>query len=147
CNAELFFFGIPGDFDDLHAIPQGGKDRVDQIRRGDEHDFGQVEGDPEVVVGEGAVLLRVEYFEQGGRGIASKIHSDLVYFIEHEHGIAGSGLFHALNDAPWQCADIRTAVAANFRFVPYAAQADTHELTSQRAGDRLPERCFSDSRR
>ena len=78
---------------------KAGKDRIDQIRRRDEHHFGQIERHAQIVIGKGVVLFRVEHLQQGGRRVAAKIHPDLVDFVQHEHRIAGAGLFHALNDA------------------------------------------------
>ena len=42
-DAEFFFFRVPGNLDDFHPIPQGGENRIHQIRRRDEHDFRQIE--------------------------------------------------------------------------------------------------------
>ena len=89
----------------------------------------------------------IEHLQQGGRGIATKIHADLVDFVEHEDRIAGAGLFHALNHAAGQRADIGPAMAADFGLVPHAAQTDADELAAQCAGDRFAQRCFADARR
>jgi hypothetical protein len=51
--------------DDLHPVLQRGRDRVQQVRRADEHHLAQVERDFEVVVAELAVLLRVQRLQEG----------------------------------------------------------------------------------
>ena len=43
-NAELFFFRVSRDFDDLHSIPQSRENRIDKIRGGDEHHLGEIKG-------------------------------------------------------------------------------------------------------
>ena len=63
-DLELLLLGVAGDLDDLHAVAHRPGNRVEHIRRADEHDLRQIEGDREIVVAEGRVLLRVEHFQQ-----------------------------------------------------------------------------------
>jgi hypothetical protein len=56
--------------DDLHSVAEGLGHLGEVIRRRDEQHLAEVEGDLEVVVGEGVVLLWVEDLEEGGRRIA-----------------------------------------------------------------------------
>src|SRR5690349_23811086 len=51
----------------FHAVPQRRRDRIEDVRGGDEHHARQIERDVEVVVLEGVVLLRVEDLEQRDR--------------------------------------------------------------------------------
>ena len=48
---------VAGDFDDLHAVSQSGRDRGQNVGRGDEENLGQIKSDVPIVVGEGFVLL------------------------------------------------------------------------------------------
>ena len=125
---------------------KSGQNGVDQIGRRNEHDFGQVEGHAQIVVCERVVLFRVEHFEQGGGGIAAKIHADLVDFVQHEDRVVGAGLFHALNDAAGERADIGASMAADLGFITDAAETDADKFAAEGAGDRLPERGLSDAR-
>ena len=65
-DAELFFFRISRDFNDLHPIPQSGENRIHEIRGGDEHHLGEIKGNTQVMVAEGVVLFRVQDLEQRG---------------------------------------------------------------------------------
>ena len=47
-------------------------------------------GDVEVVVAEGVVLLRVEHLEQRRGRIAAEVGAHLVDLVEHEHRVAAS---------------------------------------------------------
>ena len=58
-----------------------------------------------------------------------------------------SARFNALNDLARQRADVRPAMAANFRFIVHAAQSDAHEFAAQRSRDRLAERSLAHARR
>ena len=138
-DAQFFFFRVAGYFDDLHAVAQRGQDGVDQIGSGDEHDFREIERDPQIMIGEGKVLLWVEHFEQRRRRVSAEVHSHLVDFIEHKNRVVGAALLDALNDPARQCADIGASMAADFRFIPHPAEADPDKLTSKRPGNRFPE--------
>ena len=127
-DAQLLFFGIAGDPDHFHPVAQGGQNGVDQIRRCNEHHFGQVEGHAQVVVRERVVLFRVEHFEQGCGGVAAKIHPDLVDFVQHEDRVVGAGLFHALNDAAGQRADVGASMTADLGFITDAAKTDADKF-------------------
>jgi len=43
------------------------------------------------MVSEGVVLLRIQHFEQGRRGIAAKVSPELVDFVEDEDGVLRLG--------------------------------------------------------
>jgi hypothetical protein len=57
------------------------------------------------------------------------------------------GFFHALNDFTRHRADIGTAVTANFAFIAHAAQRHADKIAVRRFGNRLPQRCFTNTRR
>ena len=54
--------------------------------------FDRSNGDVEVVVAEGRVLLRIEHLEQRGSRVALEAAPELVDLVEHQHGIARAGL-------------------------------------------------------
>ncbi len=93
------------------------------------------------------VLLRVEYFEQGGRRIAAKVVTDLVDLVDHEQRIVRPDLANLLNDSARQRADVSPTVAAYVRFVPYPADGHANELAAQRPCDRSAQRRLAHSRR
>ena len=99
------------------------------------------------MIAERDVLLGVEHLEQRRRRIAAEVGADLVDLVEHEDRVAGARLVHALEDAPGQRADVGAAVAADLGLVVHAAEREAHELASQRARDRAPERGLADARR
>ncbi len=62
--SDLLVLGVAVELDQLHPVEQRAGDRVEHVRRGQEHHVGQVELDLEVVVAERVVLRRVEHLEQ-----------------------------------------------------------------------------------
>ena len=98
------------------------------------------------MVRERVVLFRVEHFEQGCGGIAAKIHPDLVDFVQHEDRVVSAGLFHPLNDAAGERADVGASMTADFGFIADAAETDADKFAPERAGDRLSERGLPDAR-
>src|SRR6185436_12592593 len=93
------------------------------------------------------VLLRIQHLEQRRRRIATKIGSDLVDFIQHEHRIVGARLMDALNHATWHGSHVGASVTSNFGFIVHATKAHAHELASECVCNRLPERRLADARR
>src|SRR5207237_8375771 len=123
--------GVAGDFDDFHAVAQGGWHGVQVVGGGDKDDLGEVEGYVEVVVHEGVVLAGVEHFEQGAGGVPAEVGADLGDFVEHQGGVAGAGPPQFLDDASGHGADIRAAMSADFGFVVHAAEAEADEPAAE----------------
>src|SRR5581483_1219578 len=147
CDLELFFLGITRDVDDLHAIAQRSRDRIEHVGGADEHDPREIERHGEVIVAKGRILLGVEHFEQRRARVAVKTHPELVHLIEHEHRIARAGLTDALYDVAGKRADVGPAMTADLGFVVHAAERDAHELAPGRPRDRLAERGLADAGR
>ncbi len=142
-DVDLFFFGVPGERDDLHPVEQGRMHGAELVGRGDEEDAREVVVDLEVVVAERVVLGRVEDLEERGSGVALEADAHLVDLVEHEDGVGAAGLLQRLDDPPGERADVGPAVTADFRLVADAAKGDPHELPVHGARDRLAERRFS----
>src|SRR5207249_3637242 len=106
----------------------------------------EVERHLEIVIGERAVLLRIEDLEQRARRVAPKVVTELVDLVEHEDGVVRAGLLDALDDATRQRADVRTAVTADLGLVAHATERDAAELAADRASDRATERGLADAR-
>src|SRR5207247_9040856 len=96
----------------------------------------EVEGDVEIVIAEGPVLLRIENLEQRGGGIAAEVHAELVDLIEHENRVPGARAPQALEDLTGQGADVGPAVAAELRLVTHSAEGDAVELAPERTSAR-----------
>ena len=95
------------------------------------------------MVGEGLVLLRIEDFEQRGRGVALVACAELVDLVEHHHRIRGAHPFQGLHDATRQRADVRAPVTPDLGLVADASERDADELAPHRPGDALAERGLS----
>src|SRR5208337_4110558 len=113
----------------------------------DEHRLREVERKLEVVIGETGVLLGIEDFEQGARGVASEVRGHLVHLVEEEHGIARPRLSDGLNDLSRKGSYIGLAVAADLGLVAQASEADAHEAALKGAGDAPAERGLARARR
>ena len=146
-DRDLLELGVAGELDDLHAVLQRDRDPVQVVGRRDEHDVRQVVVEVEVVVVEGAVLLRVEHLEQRRRRIAAEVGRHLVDLVEQEDRVLRAGLLQRLDDLARQRADVRAAVAADLGLVAHAAQRQPHELASGRLRDRSRERRLADAGR
>src|SRR6266516_367177 len=114
---------------------------------GDKHHFGKVKGKVQVVIPEVIVLFWVQNLEQRRRGITTPVSSDLVHLIQHNHRIVGFDTAQSLDDAPWHCANVSAAMAANLSLVTNAAERHTRKFTPKRTCNRLPQRGFTNSRR
>ena len=113
----------------------------------DEQHLGEVEGQVDVVVLEGVVLLGVQHLEQGGGRVAAEVRADLVHLVEHEDRVLALRAAQPLDDLAGQGADVGAAVAADLRLVAHAAQADAVELAAHGGGDGLAEAGLAHARR
>jgi hypothetical protein len=119
----------------------GPGNRVEHVRRADEHDVRKVERHREVVVAERRVLLGIEHLEQRRRRVAVEAaHAELVDLVQHHHAVARAGLADVLDDVARQRADVRAAMAADLGLVVHAAEAHADELAAGCLGDALAER-------
>src|SRR5215467_5567658 len=98
------------------------------------------------MVVEGRVLLRIEHFQEGRRGIAAEVRTELVDLVEQEERVRRLHLLHALDDLARQRAYIGPAMAADLGLVTHAAQRHAHEVAAGRLGDRLAQRGLADAR-
>ena len=120
-DLDLFFFRIAREFDDFHAVQERPRDITDDVGRRNPEDFRQIERQFQEMVAEGAVLFRIKDFQHGRGRVAAHIRGHLVDFVEEEDRVLDAGLLHACQDTARQSADIRTAMAADFRFIADAA--------------------------
>ena len=146
-DVELLLDGVAGELDDLHPVLERRRDRVEDVRRRDEEDLGEVERQVEVVVAEGRVLRRVEHLEHRAGGVAAEVGAHLVDLVDHEDGVPGAGVAEGADDRPGQGADVGAAVAADLGLVADAADGDALELAAERPGDRAAEAGLADAGR
>ena len=74
-DLQLLFLGVAGELEDLHAVAQRRRDRIEDVGRRHEQDLGQVERHVEIVIAERVVLLGVEHFEQRRRRVAAEVRA------------------------------------------------------------------------
>ncbi len=146
-DVDLLLFGVAGQLDDLHAVEQRRRDRVQLVGCADEKHLAQIERLIEIVVAERVVLLRIERLQQRARGVATEVAAQLVDLVQHEDRIVHLDTLQVLNDLPRQRADVGPAMTANLRLVVHAAERDAAELPSQRPRNAAAERGFAHARR
>ena len=86
-DVQLLLDRVAGELDHLHPVLEGQRDRVEDVRRRDEEDLGEVERQVEVVVAEGRVLGRVEHLEHRAGRVAAEVGAHLVDLVDHEDGV------------------------------------------------------------
>src|SRR3982750_1206070 len=77
-GVALLLPGVARQLDDLEAIAQRPRDRVELVGGRDEHHLRQIEGDLEVVIAERVVLFGIEDLEQRARRVAPEVVPELV---------------------------------------------------------------------
>src|SRR4029453_14556590 len=122
-------------------------DWIEQVAGRDEQDLAEVERHLEVVVLEGAVLLRIEDLEQGRRRVAPEVHPDLVDLVEHEDRVVRAGRLDVLYGPAGPPPYVGPPVAADLRLVVDAAEAHPDELAAHGPRDRLAKRRLADAGR
>ena len=133
--------------DDFHAVAQGAGDVVQHVRRCDEQGVRQIVRNLQIAIDECVVLLRIEDFQQRGRGVAAEVLPDLVNLVDHDQRVVHGDLKVTLDQLPRHGADIRFAVASNLRLVGHAADGHPHELPPQGIGDGGAKRRLAHARR
>ena len=108
---------------------------LDSIGRGDEEHMGKVERHLDIMIPEGAVLLGIQYLQQGGGGIAAVIIAELIYLIQQQHGIGAAGLLDGIDDTTGHTAYISFPMTADLGFIFDTAQRDTSIAASHRLRD------------
>src|ERR1039458_5637050 len=121
----LLVFAVALQKDQLHAVQQRRRNRVQLVGSADEQGLRQVERHVKIVVSEGVVLLRVQRFQQCGGRITAEVPSQLVNLVQHHHRVVGFSSANALDNLAGKRANIGAAMAANLRLVVHPAQRDT----------------------
>ena len=145
-DLELLARSVALELDDLHTVQQRRRDRVEGVCRADEEHVTEIIRYVHVVIGEAVVLLRIEDLEEGARRITVEGARELVDLVKHHDRVRHAGLRDAIHDTARHRSDIGTAVAADIRFIPYAAEGNAHVLPVQRLRDGLADRGLAGTR-
>jgi hypothetical protein len=145
-DVELFVLGVACQANHFHPIEQRRRD-IHRIAGGHEHHVGEIEINLDVMVTEPVVLFGVEHLEQRRRGITTKVHAQLVDFVEQEQGVAHPHLAQALQHLARHGTDVGTAVTTDLGFVAHTTQSHAHELAAGGTRHALAERGLADPRR
>ena len=147
-DLELLLLGVAGELDDLHAVAQRRRDRVEHVGGGDEHHLREVERHVEVVVQEACCSAPDRAPRAAPRpGSPRKSAPSLSISSSMKSGLFEPGVAQALDDAAGQGADVGAAVAADLGLVAHAAEREADELAPHGARDRAAERRLADARR
>ena len=147
--ADLHFlvFGIAGDFDHLHPVPQRTRNLLGVVGGGDEENLRKIVGDVEEVIGERAVLLGIENLEHRRRRVAAVIGRQLVDLVEQDDRVDRAGSLHRVDDATRHRTDVGPAVAPDLGLVANATEAHPDELAPHRLGHGAAQAGLADARR
>ena len=147
-SRDLEFVGsrVAVEPDHLHTVEKRLRDRVDRVRRADEHDVGKIVRHIHIVVRKRVVLLRIEHFEQRTRRISVVRDPQLIHFVEHHDRIGNTALLDPVHDPAGHRSDISPAVAADIRLIPHAAEADADIFPVQRFRNALSDTCLAGAR-
>src|SRR5215469_7176655 len=86
-DGQFFLIGIAGELNNFHTVSQCRRDRIKQVSRANKENVGEIKGNIQIVITECMILFGIQHFEQRGGRIATKISSNLIYFIKDENRI------------------------------------------------------------
>src|SRR5699024_544539 len=70
-NLRFFLQRVSADIDNFHTVAQRGRDGIQRVGRSDKEYFGEVIFQLQIVIGKAVILLRIQYFQQAGGGVAT----------------------------------------------------------------------------
>mmetsp|Transcript_65080 Transcript_65080/g.152327 ORF Transcript_65080/g.152327 Transcript_65080/m.152327 type:complete len:412 (-) Transcript_65080:1501-2736(-) len=146
CYSHLFLKVVACESNDLHAVQQWARYRLQHVGRTHEEDVAAINWHVQVVIHEGIVLRRVQQLEQRARGVSLVAASDLVHLVNQDQGVCGLRLFQALDHLSWHGTDIGSPMALDFRHIVEAAHREAVKLSSECLGNGLPNRRLADTR-
>ena len=120
-DGDLLVLGVAVETDDLEAVEQRTRNRLDDVRGRNEQHLGKVELDLEVVIAERVVLGGIEDLEQRRRGVAPPVGADLVDLVEHDDRVHGAGVLDGADDAARHGAHVGAPVATDLGLVAHTA--------------------------
>ena len=145
-DLELLARGVALELDDLHTVQQRRRDRVEGVCGAYEEHITQIIRYVHVVIGEGAVLLRIEDLEESARRITVEGARELVDLVEHHDRVRHTGLRDAIHDPARHRPDVGTTMAADICFITYTTEGNAHVLAVQCLRDGLADRGLAGTR-
>ena len=147
-DLQLLELGVARERDDLHAIAQRRRDRVERVGGADEEHLREVERQVEVVIAERCCSARDRALRAaptaGRRGNRRRPCRSRR---SSSPGLRVPASRMRAHDRARHRADVGAAMAADLGFVAHAADREPHELAAHRARDRLSERRLADAGR
>ena len=135
-DVHFFVFRITGNFDGFTAVPQRLCHGIQVVGCRNKQYLGKINRKFNVMIPEMAVLVRIKNLQQRRRRIAAVVRRHLVNLIQKDQRIFHSRLPQCSGDSSRHSSDVRTPVAADFRFITNAAQCNPHVRPPERTGDR-----------
>ena len=99
------------------------------------------------MIGEGIVLLRIQYFQESRCRIAIVGGRELIDFVQHHDRIRNTGFLNPVHDSTGHCPEIGSPMPADIRFIPHTAETDPYILPAERFCDALSDTRFTGTRR
>ncbi|OQC53698.1 MAG: hypothetical protein BWX55_00919 [Deltaproteobacteria bacterium ADurb.Bin022] len=146
-DLQFFRFRVSGNADHFHSVLKRRRNRLQNIRRRNKHDFRQVVIQIQIVVVERKVLLRIEHLQKRSRRIASEIGAEFIHLIQTKDRIIGTGFFQKLDDFSGHRSDVGPAVSSDLGLIVNPTQGNTDKFSVRRPGHRFGNGCFSHTRR
>ena len=99
------------------------------------------------MIPEGAVLLGVQYLQQGGGGIAAVVVAQFIHFVQQQYGVCAAGLLNGIDDTPRHAAHVGLAVPADLGLILDSAQRNTGIAAAHRLRNAANDGGFPDTGR
>ena len=134
-DLHLLFGKIAGDIDQFHPVEQGGLDRGDVVRRGDEQHVREVVVNVQIIVVELNVLLRIKHFQKSRGRVALVVVADLVNLIQNDDRVGCAGLVDSVEDTSRKSSHISLPVTTQLSLIVHAAEGYPDIFPAQSLGD------------
>ena len=134
-NHQLLFIGVGTELDDLHTVKQWTGYGIQGVGSGDEHDVGQVEGNLQIVIPVGMILLGIQNLQQGRAGVTTIVRTHLIDFIQQKDRVGGARLGNGRHDSAGHGTHIGLPMASDVRLVVDTTQGNANHLSIQTLGN------------
>ena len=103
--------------------------------------------DVEIIVVEGAVLLRIQHFEKRGRRVSLEIAAELVDLIEHHYRVGCAGPCDAVDDPARKGSHVGFPMTPDLGFVVHSAEGNPDVFPAECPCNGLSEAGLAHARR
>ena len=146
-NLEFFNRRIAGELDHFHSVQQRLRYGVQAVGCAYKQHIRQIIGYIHVMIRKGAVLLRIQDFQQCAGRIPVVGSGQFIHLIQYHDRIGYTAFLDTIHDTSRHSPDISSSVAADICFVTHTAQADPDILPVQRLRDALADTGLAGTRR